>query len=228
MSRIESVITLRQVGSLLPRFGLRYEDRALRYALRGIGVEPVVHVPNVSTGKGRVLLYDALTPVVLAAAHQSQLGGPLRDLGQPLDRYRQLGKVKVPDSEIGIERVAGYAFITSADYGFDLPRLASLLDGSPRIDELVPEDGGLLPRVLNRYQAARSAWEAGMNLFAGRPSFDGCQADDPLLRSTLQLLAGPEAADEGVEVAMAAPENLIGQRFSISEFFDGSWSPEVK
>lgn len=223
MPRIETVLRLRQVGGLLPRFDLRYEDRALRYAMRGVGIEPVIHVANASTGKGRVLLYDALTPLVLAAAHHSKPKGPLRDLGQPLDRYRQLAKTKAKaaDSKIGLERMTGYIFIMSAEYGIDIRRLASLLDGSPRLDEVIPEDEQLLPRLLRTYQGARTAWEAELDLFAGRPEFTD-PAEDPLVKQTLKALAEPDYSSSTPEVSTTQQDNVVGERFTISEFFDGS------
>lgn len=224
MRRTESVLTLRQISLLLPRFGLHYEERALRYALRGVGVEPVAHVPNVSTGKGRVLLYDALTPMVLTSAYQSQLGGPLRDLGRPLAGYRQLAETKVSTPQMGVERAAGYLFITSSEYGLDTPRLAALLDGSPRLEEILPEDARLYPGVLRGYQQARAGWEAGIDLFAGLEKFAE-PMKDPLVRSMMQVLADPMDTGEKPREAETNRDNVIGERFSISEYFDGSWSP---
>jgi len=51
---------------------------------------------------------------------------------------------------------------------------------------------------------------------------------DPLVRSTLASLSSlGDATEEAEDAENAEPvqENVIGERFTIAEFFDGSWSP---
>lgn len=216
------ITTLRvsEVVALTGMCGVPYEERALRYALRGIGVEPSRTEVNKTTGKGRIKFYDGLVPLVVASASRSSRGRALKDLDRPLDDFRKIAKsVLGDDAASTVERLANYLFIASPTWGMDIPVLADMLDREPSLVDLVPEDGDLLLRVLSEYQRLRAEWERTMPLTRSKDS--ELERTVSFAGEISALVVSAWMPSEDVQSATAEIEGpkVQGEQFSIAEFF---------
>lgn len=163
-----TTLRLAEVGTLTARLGITYEERGLRYAMKGVGVEPSRWETNESSRKGRINFYDGLTPLVVASSARSWPGRVPKSLDRPLDSCRQMAAEYIPrENRELLERLAGYMFVCSPEHGMDIPVLADTMGRSAAFHELVPEDGELLRSVLLEYQSLRSEWERNLPLPAG-------------------------------------------------------------
>ena len=224
------ITTLRvsEVVTLTGRCGVPYEERALRYALRGIGVEPSRTEVNKTTGKGRIKFYDGLVPLVVASASRSPRGRALKDLDRPLDEFREIAKRVIgADAPAMVERMANYLFIASPTWGMDIPVLADMLHREPSTVDLVPEDGDLLLRVLSEYQRLRAEWERTMPL--ARSKVTEPERTVSFAGEISALVVSALMPSEDVQSATAEIEGptVEGERFSIAEFYsdDDEQSP---
>ncbi len=224
------ITTLRvsEVVTLTGMCGVPYEERALRYALRGIGVEPSRTAVNKTTGKGQIKFYDGLVPLVVASASRSSRGRALKDLGRPLDDFRVIAKKLIgDDTPAAVERLANYLFIASPTWGMDIPVLADTLHREPSLVDLVPEDGDLLLRVFLEYQRLRAEWERTMTLTdrKGRKPESTVSFTEEVCALVVPALV-KEGVAQTVIVEIEEP-GILGERFSISDFFadDDEQSP---
>lgn len=162
-----TTLRISEVGTLTSRLGVVYEERGLRYAMKGIGVEPSRWEPNRSSGKGRINYYDGLTPLVVVSAARSWPGRVPKSLNTPLATFRTVASKTLASDDRGlVERLASYLFISSPRYGMDIPVLAATMAQHDAFADLVPEESDLLARVLLEYQTLRGEWERTLPLTA--------------------------------------------------------------
>ena len=179
----------------LPRFGIAYRDRMLRYAFQGLSVRPVGRTVNESTGKGRVMLFDVLTGWVVKSAHVAVTAGSVKDLRQPLDDFRVLARKSFHGGEDSddarAERIANYMFITSPEYGMAAREIRTLLFRDPGLLDVAPEGQEAFYFLLRAYLNGRALWEASQPLTPREERVDVPPEVDRVrfARSTAQELA---------------------------------------
>jgi len=210
--------------------GVSYEDRAFRYAMKGIGMEPSRTAVNETTGKGRIKFYDGLAPLVFVSGVKSARGRTPKSLGRPLDAFRKLATDRLGDGDTAaVERLAGYLFIASPDWGMDVPVLASVIDAyrvntKGSLLDLVGEDGDLLRRVLTAYQELRSEWERTFPLFDGETEDVQLKTRDVFARKVCDMVLaswGVAAEPAPSRVPAKTPSAELEQEpFSIADFFE--------
>lgn len=132
--------SIEQLLEILTRFEIEESERMLHYQLRALGVSRATQIPNKTTKKGRVALYDEFVAWLVASAYYGASEPSLLNPSTGIDAYTALALAALgDDADEGRVRILTYwLMITGPEYGMRIGKLRELLNADPSLLDLAP------------------------------------------------------------------------------------------
>lgn len=157
-------------GLLSETFGVDYQDRMLRYALKAIGIEPKKYQNLKAPQRGRIGLYRRFSAWPIAMVY-FKTNGAIRGLENVLGPYRELAPVMkklpeaahIPEFNDDSDLAAQLLLAFSSDYGMAVEQLVDFVWAHQGVVE-VGWDEVDMTKVLLAVKIARSEWAGTLAL----------------------------------------------------------------
>ncbi|MGV8083697.1 MAG: hypothetical protein AB2L09_08730 [Coriobacteriia bacterium] len=132
--------SIEQLLDILQRFDIEESERMLYYQLRALGITRAAQIPNKTTKKGRVALYDEFVVWLVASAYYGESEPSLLNPSFGVGTYESLAREALDEDadEDRIRILAYWLMITGPEYGMRIGKLRELLNRDPSLLDLAP------------------------------------------------------------------------------------------